>query len=215
MKVRTTPTRNTMRVVTASTLLLPLGASAGVTEVLGFDDVDAFLYESDAGISHELPDGYGGFNWLPEDTGRMEVKDPNSLPTGYLYGVTSGEQVLYNPSATDFTVSRNERWTFEGAFMTAAWNTGLEVEMIGYRDGELVHQLLVTLGDPIAPEWIDVGFTDIDELFIATSGGVNYGHGGSGTHLVIDDFTYVVPAPGVLALLGLAGLAGRRRRAGA
>jgi uncharacterized protein (TIGR03382 family) len=57
-----------------------------------------------------------------------------------------------------------------------------------------------------------LNFNGIDTLFIRSSGGTTAYTVGGGAHLIIDNLAYSIPAPGALALLGVAGVIRRRRR---
>jgi hypothetical protein len=90
------------------------------------------------------------------------------------------------------------------------------LNVILFNDGVQVHDLFLQNGDITEPAWGGIG----DEWFnITTTGGDVFdevrilGFGFTPTTFM-DNLSYneVVPAPGSLALLALAGIAGRRRR---
>jgi hypothetical protein len=84
-----------------------------------------------------------------------------------------------------------------------------------FNDGVQVHDLFVQNGDIATPAWGGIGDSWFD---ITTSGGdvfdeVRILGFGFGPTTVMDDLSWnQVPAPGALALFGLAGLGARRRR---
>jgi hypothetical protein len=119
------------------------------------------------------------------------VYTPGAAATGYASGVTSGTHAAYSSWGAEISVSRQDRWNFDGAYFNAAWNTGLVIRLIGLRDGTTVYDTSTTLGAPTAATWIGAGFSNIDELRVSASGGSSYGFpNGSGTNFTFDDFTY-------------------------
>ncbi len=100
------------------------------------------------------------------------------------YGGSAGGSNAYSTSATEWTMLTHE-WTFSGGAASGGDHTGLVIEarLYAYSDNE----------DPSG--WID----DINiDVFSANSD--------------VQISFPSIPAPGALALLGLAGIADRRRR---
>tara|TARA_B100001059_G_scaffold233441_1_gene273505 strand:+ start:9499 stop:10164 length:666 start_codon:yes stop_codon:yes gene_type:complete len=100
------------------------------------------------------------------------------------YGGSAGGSNSYSASATEWTMLSNE-WTFSGGTASGGDHTGLVIEarLYAYSDNE------------DSSGWVD----DITVDVFTTSSDVEISFAS-------------VPAPGALALLGLAGIAGRRRR---
>ena len=161
------------------TAVFLLGPSAeSRADVLTFDDVTEENWA-------RIPDGYGGLNWND-----MNVLTPRpGANTGYANGTVSGEYVAYNPFSAVASASAGEYFTFEGAYLTAAWNYRLNIVVDGYRDDELVYSETVVVG-PLEPTWFDFDYCDIDTLTFTSFGGVNAGLGRNGTHFALDDFTF-------------------------
>jgi len=186
------------RVVLAG-LVLVLGAAAAPATVLTFDDVTTSTYA-------EIPDGYGGFDW-----GSFGVVDPvayPAVPSGYYNGIVSPTYVALNPYGTpaDLWVAAPERFDFNGAYLTGAWNDGLSVRVQGYRTGTLVYDETVITG-AYAPTWFQFDFLDVDRLLFTSFGGADAGFGiGSGEHFAMDNFTFneAVAVPEPLTVAGLA-----------
>jgi hypothetical protein len=98
--------------VAASVGLLP--SNAGATTVL-FDDVcsgDCYI-----------PAGYGGLDWS-----NFIVKDASfDQDSGYFRGLVSGDFVAFNGGAFPATFLNGTPFDFVSTYLTAAWNTGLNI----------------------------------------------------------------------------------------
>lgn len=191
-------------------MAIALIATVTSADVLTFDDVTTAV----PGLM-EIPDGYGGLDW----GGNLGVVIPSAVPeyaiSGWINGVVSGDYVSGSSQVQLGTVS-GATFNFEGAYLTAAWNIGLNVNIRGYNNGSEVYNQSV-LVDPWAPVWFAFNFNNIDELTFISSGGVDAGFEGpgSGEHFVMDDFTYeIIPEPSSTAMIGLVSVFGlfiRRR----
>jgi len=170
--------------------------------VLMFDDIT-----SDVNDFGPIPDGYGGFDWTLDGV----IHKDYFVSSGYGNGVVSGDYVT-QAGDVGSNITGSE-FTFNGAYFTAAWNNGLEMNIEGYNNGNLLYSDDFTI-DTYSPTWISFDWVGIDELKFATSGGINAGLGYSGPNWAMDDFTYnnPIPEPATLSLLALGGLVLRRRR---
>jgi len=204
-------TNKTLQHLSIATAGLAMGFGLSVVEmqsaqgaVLTFDDITTTnSYTS-------IPDGYGGFDW----NSNAYVINGGSVHrnSGYDKGTVSGNYTAFNWFARPFEVSREGLFNFEGAYLTAAWNTGLNIVVEGFESGALKYSETVTV-DTDAPTWFDFDFLSIDSLNFSTFGGVdaNPHDSGGGTHFAMDNFTYntepvSTPEPAsLLALLALGG----------
>ena len=204
-----------------ATTLLTTGAMAGlsgpiVADFEGLDTPNTETYVITGGFT-----SHAGLSWYcPEALGidyQAAVYRPTEAETGYAYGVTSGEQAFFSPYASSVEISLDGGglWAMESVWVNAAWNNDLTINFQGLRDGQVVAEMEHVHADATVVELITFGnaFVGIDTLIVDSWGGTDAGFGpGSADHFTMDDFTYSVPAPGAIAVLGLAGLAGQRRR---
>lgn len=131
---------------------------------------------------------------------------------GYALSVMSGEQVAYNRGGNDLSIS-GESFSLSGGWFTAAWRDGLQLRVVGQRDGVDIYNSTHTLS-AFESSWIQLGMYDVDSVTFTSWGGDNVWTGGDGSHFAMDNLAIQVPAPGAMALLGVAGVAARRRRRG-
>ena len=206
-----------------STTLLTTGAMAGLSGpiVADFEGLDTpngqegSWFESWGNFT-----SHAGLSWYcPEALGsdyQAGVYRPTEAETGYIYGVTSGEQAFYSPYASPVEISLDGGglWAMESVWVNAAWDNELTINFQGLRDGQVVAEMEHVHADATVAELITFGnaFVGIDTLIVDSWGGTDAGFAGNGEQFTMDDFTYSVPAPGAIAVLGLAGLAGQRRR---
>lgn len=177
--------------------------------VLTFDDISL----SD---SAPIPDGYGGFNWgnLHNGGAFYYLNAPLVSPdSGYANGVVSGSYVAFPTTYTHEGIgwlTSADLFTFNGAYFTAAWRDGLNVQVDGYLNEQLIYTTTVVV-DTIGPTWCQFNYESIDELrFSAFGGTVHEGYQYDNTHFVIDNFTYI-PEPTTLLLYALGVVLLRKR----
>jgi hypothetical protein len=104
-----------------------------------------------------------------------------------------------------------ELFTFNGAYLTAGWNDGLNIQVDGYLNDSLVYTTTVTV-DTTGPIWFNFNYIDVDELRFSASGGtVHEGYPDYGTYFVMDNFTYI-PEPMTLLLFALGTVLLKKKR---
>lgn len=188
-------------------IILAIASISASATVINFDN----LSNSAAVVSED-------FSWSNFRIANQNV----TIMSGYINGTVSPDNVAYNAFGEAASIKSNGStdFTFNGTYLTGAWNDGLNVSIIGKRDGTNTFTTTVQV-NTAAPIWFTFDWL-VDELLFTSSGGVDSPlyPGGSGTHFAMDNFTYneisqAVPEPGSLALLSLAviglGVAGRRK----
>ena len=209
-----------------ATTLLTTGAMAGWSGsiVADFEGLDTANADSENIEAYAFFSQHAGLSWYcPEAEGadyQAGVYVPNGSDNGYTYGVTSGEQAFYSPweSSVEISLDGGGLWAMESVWVNAAWNNDLTINFQGLRDGQVVAEMEHVHAYATVVELITFGnaFVGIDTLIVDSWGGYDAGFEYSDTNytnFTMDDFTYSVPAPGAIALLGIAGLGTRRRRA--
>jgi len=177
-----------------------------------------------------MPSSYAGFNWSTDfpfsgdsctPANSMAVyrntQSPGMSPSGFSTAIPQGTRAGFIPvywSWGELRMSRAEPWNFHGASFAGIWRNNVWVSMYGYTGTTQTHYQLAILGAAGVSQQVDVNFTGIDRLVIRVTHGNWAGWAGDLPMTTIDNISYtVVPAPGALALLALAGGArGRRRR---
>ena len=213
-----------------ATFAITTSASAGI---LTFDNLPS-TYRSRSANGEQLTNSVDGFtftsttivgvsqnNWYyynaknPHITNNgsnayaIGVRGTTAMYSGYYDNSLSVPNVTYNISRTDGSL-----WNFNQAVFTSVWAPG-NIHLMGYRNGVQVlditqgisntQQTMVGTGSYPGPiNWIDT-------LKITNTVAIT-----PLRHFVMDDMHYTlsVPAPSVLAMIGLAicGLGNRRRK---
>ncbi len=194
----------------ALSLLFSLGLSATASAtVITFDDLPAT--ESDA-----IAAGYHGLNWGDEFWTSVAYMHKDTLPgTGFETGVISGNYAAFNNFATTSTIT-GDIFTFNGTYLTAAWNNGLNIEVSGFLNDVLLFTQTVIVTTTNA-QWFDFNYNGINKLSFRSWGGSPTTPGEGGEHFVMDNFTInesaKVPesSPLALLLIGLTAIAFGRR----
>lgn len=195
-------------------MLLSLGLGSALSTqaaVITFDDLPAT--ELDA-----IPEGYHGFNWGSSHMVNVNYFHKDLLPnTGFENGVVSGDYAAFNFLATTSTITGNQ-FDFNGAYLTAGWNDGLNIEVTGFLNNALLFTQTVVVNTSAA-QWFNFNFLGINSLSLRAWGGVSIDPDNGGEMFVMDNFTYneptAVPESSSLALLllGVAGiLLGRKTK---
>lgn len=196
----------------ALSVLLSLGFGFSINSqatVITFDDLPATEVDT-------IQSGYQGLNWGNEFWTSVAYINKNTLPgTGFANGVVSGSYTAFNNFATTSTIT-GDIFNFNGTYLTAAWNNGLQVEVNGFLNNVLLFTQTVILNTSSA-QWFDFNYTGINKLSFRSWGGTPTNPGEGGEHFVMDNFTInetaAVPesSPLALLLLGLAAIAIGRR----
>ena len=191
-------------------LLLSLGLSSALSTqaaVITFDD----LPETDIG---SISEGYGGFNWGDSFLTNVAYAHKDAIPgTGFETGVVSGNYAAFNFLATTSVINSTggELFNFNGAYLTAAWHDGLNIEVTGFLNNLTLFTQTIVVNTQKA-QWFDFDFVGINSLSLRAWGGVSIDPYNGGEFFVMDNFTYnestSVPesSPLILLLLGIAAI---------
>jgi hypothetical protein len=117
----------------------------------------------------------------------------------------SPNNVAVNSDGTDALFNAKSPFNLNSAYLTAAWNDGLQVEVEGFTGNTLTYDNTYTINTE-GPTLINFDYLDVDEVEFTSYGGVNPGYDGSGTEFAMDNLsvTLNVPEPSTYALGGLA-----------
>jgi hypothetical protein len=154
-------------------------------------------------------DGYGGFDWVNFDA-IDTVAFGGDTWSGYYFGRLSGTYVAMNPAGDPAMLSSDDSFDFIGAYLTAFWRLGLNVDVEGYHGDTLLYSETVVV-DHTSPTWFEFDFMNIDKLRFESYGGTNPSGGIDVFQFAMDDLTYV-PEPTTLLLLGLGAAMVKRKR---
>jgi hypothetical protein len=152
-----------------------------------------------------IPNGYGDLDWDNFWTLNGGVMYPGS---GYEMGCFSGDYVAFN-GYSDPAVISNYSFDFIGAYLTAAWRTGLQIDVEGYQGATMICSQTVTV-DCYGPTWFEFNFIGVNKVRFEAHGGTDAGLGGSGAFFVMDNFNYA-PEPATMILMGIGSLVVIRR----
>ena len=130
-----------------------------------------------------MPAGYGGLTWS-----NFNYTIGSSLPnSGYPAGTVSLPDAAYNPYGNPASIISTGQVNFVSAYLTAAWNDNLQVQVKGYSGGTLVYSNSYILS-ATAPTLINFNYLGVNEIDFISSGGTPHpGYSGSGTHFVMDN----------------------------
>lgn len=135
-----------------------------------------------------IPSGYGGLNWS-----NFYARDSvtNNSPSGYVYGRTSGNFVAYNGGGNAAYFESTNSFTVKSAYLTAAWNNGLQVSITGYSNGVVAYSQTYIV-NTTSPSNITFNWVNVNKILFTSSGGVSAGYPDGlpapfARHFVLDD----------------------------
>ncbi len=188
-------TKSTVLVLASVTATL-VACAATASQILTFDDLP------ESGFLSAIPNGYGGLQWqnFYYIDGTTETPD-----SGYVNGIVSPNNVAYNGFGNSATII-GAPFDLDSAYLTAAWNDNLQLEVQGFVGATLTYDQTYTL-NTTGSTLINFNDAGVDEVeFISSGGTPNPGLGGSGgEQFVMDNLSItLVPEPSTFALASLA-----------
>lgn len=210
-----------------------LAASTGVASagILTFENLPSTSNSTHRGQAITDQDTIDGFQFVvtwtldsPNSWAYYNVPNPylNSVNPAYTIGA-NGTTAMFSgyyentssPYTRDFIIARPDwsLWKFNQVVLTSVWAMG-RVELLGYRNGQQVSYLTQNISNTqqtmVSASGSEFGANAwIDFLIIR-----NYVGAGVARDFIMDDMSYTlpVPAPSVLAMVGIAACGSRRRR---
>jgi hypothetical protein len=198
-----------------------LSASPAAASLITFDDLDPCLARPGCPDPGDpIFDGYQGLNWsmhamnatavLVPPTARNVNSGLSILATsGYRSAMVSGPNVAYPNNCCDEdsfgSFSSASLFTLSSLYLGAAWRDNLNVEILGYANGGLIHSYTAVVG-VAGPTFFSFDWSGLDTVVFHSFGGTFPGPlAPDGTHFVLDDVSLEpspVPLPGSLLLFG-------------
>ena len=143
--------------------VVPLTVMPAGAILITFDE----LTNSTAGA--DIPSGYQGLTW--SNLYALDGVD-FSLPGGYDEGVVTPDNVVFNGSGFPGAILGGT-FNLYSAWLTAAWNEGLEIEAVGYQNGAAVYDATCTLS-ATNPTLVSFNYQQVNEVLFIPSGGTPY-----------------------------------------
>lgn len=151
---------------------------------------------------NSVPNNYAGLKWFNFLYLNTVCNSSVYGPNGYTTGTISGPRVAFNGFGTSATIT-GPAFNLNSAYLTAAFNDGLQVKVQGFTGGTLTcdHTYVV---NSTAPSLVTFDYVGVDMVTFISSGGVAHGYpNGGGTSFVMDNLTIsAVPEPSAYALVG-------------
>jgi hypothetical protein len=168
------------------------GGSAGPAFGIGFDDLSTTTIDgTDYYYIGDIPDAYNGFTW-----NNIGVVDGiTSVGSGYNAGTVSPNNVSYNEYANPGSMTSSTPFNLYSAYLTGAWNDGLQVEVQGYAQGKLIYDNTYTANSTSATLFT-FNYLGVDEVDFSSSGGTqNPNYNFNGEQFLMDDVAVATNAP--------------------
>nr|WP_281400154.1 VCBS domain-containing protein [Microvirga zambiensis] len=174
-------------------------ATAVNVTVNGVDEVQAanliVNFEDRPDYDSPIPDGYNGFNWHAANYNLYETDGKQNYPSSGYAKLDPDGNVAFTPFAADpveITRTNGSDFVFDKVDMMAAWATSMIVKVTGYNNGVVVGSQSVVIDNKNATTF-DPSWGSIDQLeFDVTQVSGTYNGNGSGNHLALDNFYFIV-----------------------
>lgn len=153
----------------------------GPATVVDFEDLNATTNDL------PVPADYKGFRW--NNFACFDVVQGAPRPSGYQAGAHSPTHLVFNPYGQPASLSSTGLFNFVSAWVTAAWNSGLRLQVDGYAGGRLVYSTTNILS-ATSPTLLVFNFMSVEEVDFSPSGGTlqaGYTHSEPAYHFTLDD----------------------------
>lgn len=191
------------------TVSLVINACIVQATILTFDDLPPETIFGGGDLYFGIvPDGYGGLDWSDNSAYFNATVDGGN--SGYSNATVSGGRIFSPGNIFDPVILSGATIDFIGAYFTAAWRDELNINIKGYNGLALLYEDNIII-DTAGPTWFEANQFSINYLEITAFGGIeNPNLSGDGAFYGMDDFTFNIPEPSVILLLGsgLIGLIG-------
>jgi len=169
------------------------------TEILTFDDLPSIYGTA------QIPNGYGGLQW--QNFWYLNAVTYWGNPSGYSNGLVSADNVAFNANGDPAQIGGG-LFDLNSAYLTGAWNDGLQLEVQGFIGSTLIYDNTYTV-NTAGPTLINLNYLGIDEAnFISFGGTHNSSFAVGGEQFAVDNLNVtLVPEPTSMWLLA-AGILG-------
>ena len=175
-----------MKILSSLAVVYALATGFASAALITFDDLSTPPLGGSV-----VPNGYRELTW----SNMYYVSSANNDfgPSGYSNTKVSFPNVAFmgDDGIGQVVLVSGPVFDFNSAWLTAAWNNGLNVRVRGYSggiNGRLLYDRTVTV-DATNPTFFTFNFTGIDTLSFAPSGGTPAFGGPGARHIVFDDMT--------------------------
>jgi hypothetical protein len=178
--------------------------------VVTFDDL------VDKGGGTVITNAYQGLSWSNFAVGNaILLSNFLGYAEGYNYGMVSASNVALNAGGDPAEIdARGTNFDLLSAYLTGAWNSNLNIEVQGFRNGTLLYDTTV-VASATSPTLFTFDYMDIDRLYFNSFGGEPAFGGSTREQFVMDNLTFeFIPEPSsfLLAALGVVSLVAFLRR---
>jgi hypothetical protein len=165
-------------------------AARAATATIAFNDLP------DVSSATAISNGYAGFQWFNFDY----LDSRTAPPSGYVNGAVLPYNVALNPGGNAADFSRSTLFNLNSAYLTGAWNNGLQVEVQGFTGTKLTYDHTYSV-NATSPTLINFNYLGVNEVNFISSGGTPAGYSSQGTQFVLADMVVSTPEPGTASLL--------------
>ena len=118
---------NQLILLAGAVVALGLATPGQAQTLINFDDLNP-------GFGSQIANGYAGLNW----NNFYALNSSVAGPSGYENGTISSPNVAYNAFGSAASISSATPFTLNSGYFTAAWNNGLNLEVIAQSGSSVV-----------------------------------------------------------------------------